>query len=84
MPKFFKNPKVIAGVLIGLWLAYVIYANFQLETVKVRLFPLGVMLEVRISTVIVASAIFGAVATLLVQFLWKRRSSKKASVSAAP
>jgi uncharacterized integral membrane protein len=82
MPSFVKNPKFIIGALIVLWLVYVIIANYQ-SALTIELLPFGVVLSIRTSLVIVASAIFGALVTLAIQFLWKRRSSKKASTSAA-
>ncbi len=82
MPSFVKNPKFIIGALIVLWLVYVIIANYQ-SALTIELLPFGVVLSIRTSFVIVASAIFGALVTLAIQFLWKRRSSKKASTSAA-
>jgi uncharacterized integral membrane protein len=82
MPSFMKNPKFIIGALIVLWLVYVIIANYQ-SALTIELLPFGVVLSIRTSLVIVASAIFGALVTLAIQFLWKRRSSKKASTSAA-
>jgi uncharacterized integral membrane protein len=77
-----KNPKFIIGALIVLWLVYVIIANYQ-SALTIELLPFGVVLSIRTSLVIVASAIFGALVTLAIQFLWKRRSSKEASTSAA-
>ena len=82
MPSFVKNPKFIIGALIVLWLVYVIIANYQ-SALTIELLPFGVVLSIRTSFVIVASAIFGALVTLAIQFLWKRRSSKKVSTSAA-
>jgi hypothetical protein len=84
MPAFAKNPKFIGAAIIVLWLVYVVWANFQLEPVTIYLFPwpLRLMLSIRVSGVIVASALFGAGVALGIQLLWKRRSSKNASVSA--
>lgn len=83
MPPFVKNPKFIVGAIIVLWLAYVIYANFQLAPIEIKLLPFVAYLQFRVSAVIIGAAIFGALATLAIQFFWKRRSSKNASTSAA-
>jgi uncharacterized integral membrane protein len=83
MPSFVKNPKFIGGAIIVLWLAYVIYANFQLAPIQIKLLPFVAYLQFRVSAVIMAAAIFGALVTLAIQLLWKRRSSKNASTSAA-
>jgi heme/copper-type cytochrome/quinol oxidase subunit 2 len=81
MPAFAKNPKFIGSVILILWLAYVIYENFQLAAISIKLFP-GLELNFRVSAVMIASAIFGAVITLIIQFFWRRRSSKNASPAA--
>lgn len=82
MPKFLKSPRFIIGVIVALWLAYVIYANFQLAPIEISLLP-SVTVEFRVSAIIIGAAIFGALVTLAVQLLWRRRSSKNASTSAA-
>ena len=82
MPSFLKNPKVIVGTIVVLWIAYVIYNNLE-RSVDFRLLPFNILtLQLRVSAVVVASALFGALATIVVQFLWKRRS--KNAVSPAP
>jgi hypothetical protein len=83
MPAFIKNPKFIIGTIVVLWVAYVIYANFQPKTVDFYLLPFGVIVQFKLSTVIVGAAIFGVVATIVIQWLW-RRPSNSSSVSAAP
>jgi hypothetical protein len=81
MPAFAKNPKVIIGTLVVLWVAYVIYANFQIEMVTFYLLPFNILkLQLRLSAVIIGAAIFGAVATIVIHWLWTRPSN---SVSAA-
>jgi heme/copper-type cytochrome/quinol oxidase subunit 2 len=82
-PAFAKNPKFIIGAIVVLWLAYVIYSNIHLSPVQISLFPYLLTLQINVSALIVASAIFGCVATLIVQWLWRRRRSKNGSVSAA-
>ena len=70
-----------AFILVA-WVLYVIYANFQLPPVEIHLLP-KVMLQFRVSAIIIMAAIFGAVATLWAQWLWRRRSSKNAAESTA-
>ncbi len=83
MPKFAKNPKVIIGAIVVLWVAYIIGSNFQLAPVSIHLIPFAATLDFKVSAVIIGAAIFGSAATLIVQWLWKRRSSKNGSASAA-
>ncbi|HLX36513.1 MAG TPA: hypothetical protein VKR29_01890, partial [Candidatus Binataceae bacterium] len=83
MPAFAKNPKVIIGVIVVLWVAYVIYANFQIEMVTFYLLPFNILkLQLRLSAVIIGAAIFGVAATLVVQWLWRRPSNSSSAVTA--
>ena len=83
MPAFLKNPKFIAGVIVAAWLIYVITANFQLSPIQVHLLPYAT-LQLKVSAVIIAAAIFGSAVTLVVHYQWKRwNSSNPASASAA-
>jgi len=82
MPAFAKNPKFILGAIVVLWIIYVIYANFAPEPIPVYLLPFGALqLSFRLSAVIIGAAIFGSAATVVIQWLWRRRSSKNASPS---
>ena len=82
MPSFLKNPKVIVGAIVVLWVAYVISNNLE-KSVDFRLLPFNILtLQLRVSAVVVGSALFGALATIVVQFLWRRRSRN--AVSSAP
>jgi hypothetical protein len=84
MPAFAKNPKFIIGTLVVLWVAYVIYANFQIEMVTFYLLPFNILkLQLRLSAVIIGSAIFGALATIVIHWLWVRPSNA-ASPAASP
>ena len=84
MPAFLKNPKFIIGTLVVLWVAYVIYANFQLDMVTFYLLPFNVLkLQLKLSAIIIGSAIFGAVATLVIQWLWRRPSNSASSATAS-
>ena len=83
MPSFLKNPKFIVGAIVVLWVAYVIYNNLE-KSVDFYLLPFNVLtLQLRVSAVVIGSAIFGAIVTLVIQFLWKRRSKNASPVAPA-
>ena len=83
MPAFVKNPKFIIGTIVVLWVAYVIYANFQIDMVTFYLLPFNILkLQLRLSAVIIGAAIFGAVATIVIHWLWVRPSTSSTSVTA--
>jgi hypothetical protein len=86
MPAFFKSPKFIISAIMVLWVAYIIYENFQLNPVQFYILPFGILApEIRVSVVVIGAAIFGAAVTLGIQFMWNRRSSSKnASSPGAP
>ncbi len=84
MPAFVKSPKFIIGTIVVLWVAYVIYANFQPKTVDFYLLPFGAIVQFKLSTVIIGAAIFGAVATIVIQWLWRRPSNSSSAPSAPP
>jgi hypothetical protein len=82
MPAFVKNPKFIIGTIVVLWVAYVIYANFQIDMVTFYLLPFNVLkLQLRLSAVIIGAAIFGAVAAIVIQWLWQRPSNSSSAVT---
>jgi hypothetical protein len=84
MPAFAKNPKFIIGTLVVLWVLYVIYANFQVDMVTFYLLPFSILkLQLKLSAVIIGAAIFGAVATLVIQWLWRRPSNSSSSATPA-
>ena len=79
MPSFLKSPKFIVGAIVVLWVIYVIYINLE-KSVDFRLLPFHILtLQLRVSAVVVGSALFGALATIVIQFLWKRRSKNAVS-----
>ncbi len=83
MPSFLKNPKFIIGAIVVLWVAYVIYNNLE-KSVDFYLLPFNVLtLQLRVSAVVIGSAIFGSIVTLVIQFLWKRRSKNASSPAVA-
>lgn len=85
MPAFLKNPKFIIGTIVVLWVAYVIYANFQIEMVTFYLLPFNILkLQVRLSAVLIGAAIFGVVTTIVIQWLWRRPSNSSSSAAAPP
>lgn len=81
MPAFLKNPKFIAAVAAAAWVAYVIIENFRLEPIQIRLIPFAASLQIKVSAVIIAAAIFGSAVTLIGQALWRRRNSSKPTSS---
>ena len=85
MPAFVKNPKFIIGTIVVLWVAYVIYANFQIEMVTFYLLPFDILkLQLRLSAVMIGAAIFGAVTTIVIQWLWRRPSNSSSAAAAPP
>ena len=84
-PAFVKNPKFIGGAIVVLWVAYIVYWNYRLEPINIQLFPVMKPEQLSVSSVIIGSAVFGCVATLVIQFLWRRGRSKNGSAaSSAP
>ena len=84
MPAFLKNPKFIAGVIVAVWVIYVISANFQLKLIEIRLLPFIGNIYLQVSTVIICSVIFGSLLTLAIQYQWRRsKSSNPTTVSSA-
>jgi len=84
MSEFWKRPKFWIATILILWVVYVIYANFQLDPVEIHLVPRLVILELRVSAVIIGSAIFGSLLTLGLQYYWRRRGSKTGVQSSVP
>jgi hypothetical protein len=83
MPAFAKNPKFIIGTIVVLWVAYVIYANFQIDMVTFYLLPFNVMtLKLRLSAVIIGAALFGSIATIVIHWLWVRPSNSSSAATA--
>lgn len=82
VPAFAKSPKFIIGALVVLWLAYVISVNASLSPVQIKIIPFLATLQINVSALIVLSGALGCVATLVVQWLWRRRRSKNGSLSA--
>jgi hypothetical protein len=83
-PAFAKNPKVIIGAIVLAWVAYVVYSNFQLDPVQIRLLPFAATLQFKVSAIVIGSVIFGVVATLVVQFFWRRQSKPTSVIVTAP
>jgi hypothetical protein len=80
---FWKRPKFWLGFILVLWVAYIVYANFQLTPVEIRLIPFFATLQLKVSAIIIGSAAVSCVATLGVQFFWRRRASSKAGVQSS-
>jgi hypothetical protein len=83
MWEFWKRPKFWIGAVLILWLLYIVYSNFQLEPVEIRIVPRLVILQLRVSAVIIGAAIFGSALTLGLQYYWRRRGSNIGSRSTA-
>jgi hypothetical protein len=84
-PAFVKNPKFIGGAIVVLWVTYVVYWNFRLEPISIQLVPVMKPELLSVSSVIIGAGVFGCIATLVTQFLWRRGRSKNGSVaSSAP
>jgi len=82
MTEFWKRPKFWIGAVITLWLLYLIYRNSQPAPVQIHLIPWFVTLQLKLSAIIIGSGLLGALITLTIQYLWRRRgSSKNAAVS---
>ena len=83
MPAFVKSPKFIIGTIVVLWVAYVIYANFQIDMVTFYLLPFNMLkLQLRLSAVLIGAAIFGSVATIVIHWLWLRPSNNSSAATA--
>ncbi|HVA40375.1 MAG TPA: hypothetical protein VNF49_06905 [Candidatus Binataceae bacterium] len=84
-PAFVKNPKFIGGTIVVLWVAYVVYWNYRLNPIDIQLLPVLKPAQLSVSSVIIGAALFGCLATLAVQLLWRRGRSKNGSAaSTAP
>ncbi len=80
MPAFLKNllkdPKFDAAAIIVLWVVYIIGKNFE-PTVDFHLVPLAAPLRIPVWWIVIGSAIFGCLATIAVQYSWRRKRSSK-------
>lgn len=84
MPAFLKSPKFIATTVLVLWVAYVIYANFQFDAIRLYLLPFHILeLQLKLSAIVIIAALFGAAVSLAIQFFWRRRSKNGSSVAGA-
>jgi uncharacterized integral membrane protein len=81
MPKFWTWPRFWIGLILVAWIVYLLAGNLE-QSVTLFIVPLWVHPTARLSAIILGSAIFGCLLTLLVQFAWRRRASKYAAVSA--
>ncbi len=82
MPAFLKNllkdPKFDAAAIIVLWVLYIVGKNyFEPKTVDFHLVPLLRPLEIPVWWIVIGSAVFGCLATIVVQRAWRRRGSSK-------
>ena len=81
MPAFLKNllkdPKFDAAAIIVLWVLYIVGENFKLEPVEFHLIPFWRPLSIPVSEIVIGAAVFGCLATIVVQRAWRRRGSSK-------
>jgi len=82
MLEFWKNPKLWVSVIVILWIFYLVDDNLD-QSVELYVIPHFFHRPIRVGTLMAASAIVGSILTLVAQLFWRRRSSKKASVSTA-
>ena len=83
MFEFWKQPKFWLAAVLVLWLAYVIGSNLE-QVVTIHIVPWLLQPYLKVSTIVIASAIVGVILTLGIQFMWRRGgSSKKAAQSSA-
>jgi uncharacterized integral membrane protein len=80
MSRYLKRWKLWALAILVLWLAYIIWANVQVIS-PIYIIPFLVALHASLPTIIVASAIGGCLLTILAQYIWRRRYSKRSEVS---
>lgn len=78
-PAFVKNPRFIGGAIIVLWVAYIVYWNYRLNPIDIQLVPFFKPAQLSVSSVIIGAALFGCLATIAIQFLWRRGRSKDGS-----
>jgi hypothetical protein len=86
MSQFWKSPRFwVAVVLVG-WFSYLLSVNLP-ERVQLYIVPHFFHPTISLSLVIGSSIVVGCILTLLLQFMWRRRASRRssnhASVSAA-
>jgi len=78
-PAFIKNPKFIGGTIVVLWVAYIVYWNYRLNPIDIQLLPFLKPAQLSVSSVIIGATLFGCLATITVQFFWRRGRSKNGS-----
>jgi hypothetical protein len=81
MFEFWKQPKFWLAAILVLWLAYIIGSNLE-QVITIHVVPWLLQPTLKVSTVVISSAVVGALLTLGIQFMWRRgRASKNASQS---
>ena len=83
MFEFWKQPKFWLAAVLVLWLSYIIGSNLE-QVVTIHIVPWLLQPYLKVSTIVIASAIVGVILTLGIQFIWRKGgSSKKAAQSSA-
>jgi hypothetical protein len=81
MLEFWRQPKFWLAAVLVLWLAYVIGSNLE-QSMTIHLVPWLLQPVLKVSTIVISSAIVGALLTIGIQLIWRKgRSSKYASQS---
>ncbi|MBF6558834.1 MAG: hypothetical protein IVW56_00990 [Candidatus Binataceae bacterium] len=83
MPEFWKQPKFWGAAIIVLWLSYIIGGNLA-QTVTIHVVPWLVQPILKVSSIVIWSAIVGAGLTLLIQYYWRKRRSSKYATQSTP
>jgi hypothetical protein len=82
MTEFWKRPKFWIGAIIILWLGYLLTANLT-QPVEIYIVPHFIHRTVTAAAVMIIAAMVGSLLTLIIQFAWRKRSSKNAVASPA-
>jgi TRAP-type C4-dicarboxylate transport system permease small subunit len=82
MTEFWKRPKFWISAIIILWLGYLLTANLS-EPVEIYIVPHFLHRTVTAAAVMIVAAMIGCLLTLVIQFSWRKRSSKNAVASPA-
>jgi hypothetical protein len=83
MLEFWKQPKFWLVTILILWLAYVIGSNLE-QVVVIHIVPLLLQPYCKVSTIVIASGIVGALLTIGAQFAWRSGRASKNAVQSAP
>jgi len=83
MLQFWKRPKFWLITVLILWLAYVIGSNLE-QVVVIHVIPLLLQPYLKVSTIVISSAVVGALLTIGAQFMWRKGGSSKNAAQSTP